>query len=112
MIRSKIYVANGCSFSLHCSCIIRCHLDFGSANPLGMAPHSLYLKVTNDTAIPTTLVAAVTNFPSGLIKADQSMRSDDNTLLNVTTNLADPNSMSDKTSKSGELENFGLANVM
>ena len=92
--------------------ILRCQLDFGSANPLGMAPHSLYLKVTNDTAIPTTLVAMVTHFPSGLTKVDQSMESNDNTLLNVTMNIADPKSMSDKTSKSGETENFGQANIM
>ena len=40
------------------------------------------------------------------------MESDDNTLLNVTMNIADPKSMSDKTSKSGETENFGQANIM
>lgn len=71
-------------------------------NPLGVAPHSLYLKVTNDTAIPTNLVAAVTHFPSGLTKVDQSVEGDHNMLLNLTANLADPKSMSDKTSQSGE----------
>ena len=66
-----------------------------------MAPNTLYLKVTNNTAIPTSLVATVTHFPSGLIQDDNLAESDGNTLLNLTANLADPKSMSDKTSRSG-----------
>ena len=82
-------------------CAIRCHLDFGSTNLLGMTPHPLYLKVTNDTAIPTSLVATLTHFPSGLTQDDKLVESDGNTLLSLTANLADPKSMSDKTSQSG-----------
>lgn len=66
-----------------------------------MASHPLYLKVTNDTAIATSLVATVTHFPSELTKSNQSMESGGNALLNLTANLADPKSMSDKTSQSG-----------
>lgn len=67
-----------------------------------MASHPLYLKVTNDTAISTSLVATITEFPSGLTQGDKLMETDGNTLLNLTANLADPKSMSDKTSQSGQ----------
>ena len=66
-----------------------------------MSPHPLYLKVTNDTAIPTSLVATVTHFPSGLVQDDKLAESGGSTLLGLTANLADPKSMSDKTSQSG-----------
>lgn len=80
---------------------VRCCLDFGCANSLGVTPHPLYLKVTNDTTIPTRLVATVTHFPSGLMQDDQLMESDGNRLLSLTANLANPKSMSDKATQSG-----------
>lgn len=103
MIKSKInwFIYLSSIFLSECF-TARCRLDFGFANPLGMAPHPLYLKVTNDTAIPTSLTALVRHFPSGLTQDDQYVERDDaNTLLNQTANLADPKSMSDKTSQSG-----------
>ena len=67
---------------------IRCLLDFGNINSLGKASNSLYLKVTNDTAIPTSLVAHVVHFPSTVTCTDPpTTKADKNTLLRQTANL-------------------------